>query len=83
MKKGPRQRRTHITHIDLDFISIIESHFCSAVQPVILVRVVWKVDFTKRTRRKCHLGFKISIWTAQRVLTPIVLLVISLDRMQM
>lgn len=46
-------------------------------------KIIWRVDFTKRAEGKCHLGFKISIWLPERDLTPIVLLVISLDRMQM
>lgn len=33
--------------------------------------------------KKCHLEFKIPIRSTQRVSTPIVLLVICLDRMQM
>lgn len=55
----------------------------NSVQKIAKIIIIWRVDFRKRAERKCHLGFKISIWPPERDLTPIVLLVISLDRMQM
>lgn len=53
----------------------------NSVQKII---IIWRVDFSKRDQEKMPFRTQdFSIWPPERDLTPIVLLVISLDRMQM